>query len=246
MRTVVQLIDSQGARFASIDPDLLREAAADERTRTGAQVDHRGTLNAGVVSYSAGLKEAFTVAKFGDNPARARQDFEDVVGFVSKDYRPLVLIDDTEHFVAPGDGRVDLDSVESLYHHAIRTLAEMESLDLVVAMHPHYSEQVPAVNDVTSRFGFQTIEVATLPPDSDESALQVILQRRLDRHGIDARVVDLIESEALAQLEGVYFLNGHNLRIVLDLAHASALAAADAGDERVSRSHVQPLLDEAR
>lgn len=77
MRTVVKLVERQKFRFANVDPELLREASADERSTTEPQVDHRATLDAKVVSYSVGLKEAFTVEKFGENPARARQDFEE-------------------------------------------------------------------------------------------------------------------------------------------------------------------------
>jgi Cdc6-like AAA superfamily ATPase len=246
MRTIVQLIARQGHRFASIDPDVLRAAAADELTVTGTQVDHRLTLDAKVASYSAGLKEAYETARFGDDPARARQDFEDVITLVSRQHRPVILIDDTEHFVRPGaTGGVDTTSVSNLFHNGIRALADVGGVDLVVAMHPKYQD-VEAVKDVTARFGFISVDVPTLQADRENPGLAAILQRRLNAHNIDLAVADVMASEAISQLEGVYFLNGHDLREVLDLAASAATHARLDGAERIERRHVQPLLDRLR
>lgn len=52
MHTMVQLIARQHHRFASVDPKTLMAAAADERTTTGPQVTHTGTLDAKFVSLS--------------------------------------------------------------------------------------------------------------------------------------------------------------------------------------------------
>jgi hypothetical protein len=245
MRTVVQLVAHQGHRFASIDPDVLRAASADEQTRIGPQIQHRGELSAKVVSYSAALTEAYEQEKFGDNPVRARQDFEDVVALVAREHRPLIVIDDTEHFVDAVDGKVSSESVGNLYHHAIRSLAELETVDIVVAVHPAY-EQIDAVGEVTRRFNFRRVEVPALPAHRDESAMTVILQRRLERHGLSGPVSDVIDGAALAQLDGAYFLGGHNLRAVLEVAHEAAVASHAAGATCVSPRYVQPLLDRHR
>jgi GTPase SAR1 family protein len=241
MRTIVQLVQLQGYRFATVDQSALRDAAADERIMVGRQVEHRLGLNAPVVSYSAGLREAYEQHRFGDNPARAREDFEDVLRTVSADYRPVVVIDDTEHFVATSNGQIDVESVHNLYHHAIRSLAEI-TIDLIVAVHHHYSE-VAVVNEVAARYGFMRVDVASLPTERDRSGLALILQRRLQRNGIETDVADVVEPEALAQMQGLYFVNGHNLREVLDLADAAARGAHDERAERIAERHVQPLLN---
>jgi Cdc6-like AAA superfamily ATPase len=242
MRTIVQLVARQGHRFANVDQDALHAAAADERTRTGPQVEHRAGLTAPVVSYEAALKEAYETEHFGDDPARAREDFEDVLRWVAREHRPVIVIDDTEHFVGVRDGEVDAESVHNLYHHAIRSLAELQTLDLVVAVHPAY-EDVDVVADVHARFGFRRVDVPALPDDSDGSALGLILQRRLDRHDLEAQVADVVEPSALVLLEAVYFLREHDLRVVLDLAADAATAASRDGAERIATRHVQPLLD---
>lgn len=243
MRTIVRLVARQRHRFATVDPDVLRDAAADERTRTGTQIDHRVGLDARLVSYSAGLKEAYETAKFGDDPARARQDFEDVLTVVSREHRPVIVIDDTEHFVRPGpEGEVDAESVANLFDHAIRTLADLRQVDLVVATHPRY-EAVDAVREVTGRFDFTRIDVPTLRADREDPGLTGILQKRLERHHVAASVADVVAPETVSQLETVYFLNGHDLRQVLDLAARAATVAHRDGAPRIERRHLQPLID---
>jgi hypothetical protein len=242
MRTLVQMVERQGHRFANVEAGVLAAAAADERTRTGPQVEHRATLDAKVVSYSLGLKEAYETAKFGDNPARAREDFEDVLRLVSDEYRPVVVIDDTEHFVRPGPDGVEAESVANLFDHAIRSLAEARSVDVVVAMHPRY-EEVDVVGDVVRRFAFRRIDVPSLAADAERSGLSVILARRLAHHGIDGALDDFVAPETVAQLESAYFLKDHNLRQVLDLAADASAAALTEGAARVEPRHLQPLLD---
>lgn len=245
MRTIVQLVARQGHRFGSVDPDVLRAAAADERTHTGPQVDHTATIDAKVVSYSAGLKEAYETAKFGDDPARAREDFEDVLQLVSVEHRPVIVIDDTEHFVGRGVDGVDAESVSNLFDHAVRTLADLQRVDVVIAMHPRY-EEVDAVREVTDRFGFLRVDVPSLPAERQAPGLGAILQRRLERHNIDAALDDVVAPETLQQLETVYFLKAHDLRQVLDLAARAATAAYRDAAERVERRHLQPLLEGLR
>lgn len=244
MHTMVQLVARQGHRFASIDPEVLTAAAADETTATGPQIDHRVTLDAKVMSYSAGLKEAYKSAKFGEDPTRARQDFEDVLSLVSSDYRPVVVIDDTEHFVHRGaDGGVDTESVSNLFRNAVHTLAELDKVDVVIAIHPKYRD-VPAVTEVTSRFRFLDVAVPALRPDSDSPGLEAILTRRMRRHGIDTPVAELVTGQVVSQLEAYYFTHDHDLRAVLDLAAAAAGAGAEEGATVIEPRHLQPLLDQ--
>jgi Cdc6-like AAA superfamily ATPase len=246
MHTMVQLVARQGHRFSSVSPEVLVAAAADERTTTGPQVSHRATIDAKVFSYSAELKEAYETAKFGDDPTRARQDFEDVLTLVSKEHRPVILIDDTEHFVHRGaDGGVDVDSVSNLFHHGIRALAELQRVDVIVAIHPRYQD-VPAVQEVGSRFGFEAIDVPALRADSDKPGLSEILAKRLARHGIEVAIGDVVSPEVVSQLEAHYFANDHDLRAVLELAAGAASRAVDDAAERIEPRHLQPLLDTSR
>jgi Cdc6-like AAA superfamily ATPase len=245
MRTVVQLIERQGHRFGNVDQTALSALAADETTRTGRQVEHRGSLGALGLGYTVALKDAFSALKLGDNPARAREDFRDIVRLISRDHRPVVVIDDTEHFVAQRDGEVQASSVHNLFHHAIRALAEVNEIDLVVAMHPLYRD-VAAVKDVCDRFGFREVAAAELPADREESALGMILQKRLDRRDIDVSVPEVVDAIALTQLESVYFFNRHDLREVLDLADAAARIADQDGAARVKLRHVRTAFERAR
>jgi Cdc6-like AAA superfamily ATPase len=243
MHSMVQRIEIQKHRFANVDLDLLAAAAADDVTKTPRQIEHRLSVGVPAAGYSASLRKTYETARFGLSPSRARQDFEDVVRHVAKSCRPILVIDDTERFVAPASGAVERETVRNLFHHAIRSVAEVEQLDLIVAVHPRYRD-VEAVIDVTERYGFAEIHVPELPAAADEPGLARILQRRLDRNEIDGTVAAVVEPEALAQIASVYFINGHDLREVLDLAQRAARAALDDGAGRIAPRHVQPLHDE--
>lgn len=197
------------------------------------------------MSYSLGLKQAYETTKFGTDAVRAREDFEDVLTYVSAEHRPVVVIDDTEHFVHRGaDGGVDVESVTNLFHNGIRALAELQKVDVVVAIHPKYRD-VPEVQDVGERFGFISVEVPALRAESDTPGLAEILGKRIERYNVNAALGEVMGPEALCQLEGMYFANGHDLRKALDLAAGAAARAWDEGAARVEPRHLQPLLDRA-
>ena len=100
---------------------------------------------------------------FGADPSKVRSDFQDVVREVARDYRPIVVIDDTDHF-ATANGELDEDAISNLYHHGIRTLCELDDppLDVLVAIQPVFRD-VANVVDVEERFGFVTAEAPRLP-----------------------------------------------------------------------------------
>ena len=112
---------------------------------------------------------------------------------VARDYRPVIVIDDTEHFVNAADGRIDRVSVRNLYHHAIRPSPELDQLDIIVAVHPAY-EDVDAVIQVLQRFAFRRVEVPALAVDRDEPAIAAILQRRLDRNGLRVKAEPVVDA----------------------------------------------------
>ena len=169
-----------------------------------------------------------------------RNDFQDVVREVARDYRPIIVIDDTDHF-ATADG-LDQDAISNLYHHGIRTLCDLHNppLDVVVAIQPAFRD-VAKVSDVEERFGFLAVEAPRLPADRD-AALTQVLARRLIAADVHTQLEDLITSEAVAQLQGAYFIHRHDLRWVLDRAQRALELARDEGAERVAPRHVQRVL----
>lgn len=237
MKMVLDTIAVEGHRFSNVSPEVLEAAAADQRTQTPTQVEHRAGLTAPVVSYSAALKEAYETVGFGQNAARVRHDLEDVLTQISgAGYRPVLVLDDTEKFVSPGSGgKLDEASVENLYHHGVRVLGEL-NVDLVVAMHPRF-EEVARVAEVVERLGMPRIDVPELPADADDPALARILERRMQRDGIDGALETVIERGAVDELQVLYHERDRDLRSVLKLAHdatghalgreASAVAARD-------------------
>jgi molybdopterin-guanine dinucleotide biosynthesis protein len=244
MKLVLDTIAVEGHRFSNIDEAVLLDASADERTRTGRQVEHRAGLTVPVVSYSASLHKAFEAAKFGANSARVRKDLEDVLRIVADaGYRPIVVLDDTEKFVAPGSGgEVDEASVTNLYHNGVRALGELP-LDLIVAMHPRF-ETVARVGEVVHRLGMSRLEVLELPADSENPALNKILKRRMQRRGIDDELATVIELETIADLQLLYHERDRDFRSVLQLAQKAAEHAVSRGATAIAPRDVRAVVAE--
>ncbi len=243
MRMILGLIRVNGGAFASVDPRRLLDATAEQTTHTPATLTHEAGITAPIFSYQASLTEAFASQTLGQDPARVRNDFEDVLETVTREYRAVIVIDDTDHFAASGaGGELDEQAIANLYHHGVRTLAEFDKLDVLVAIQPQF-RQVELVGEVETRFNFRHIDVATLPSGHDDLGLSHVLARRLTRAHVEASVDDLIEPSALAQLQGAYFVVDHDLRRVLQFADEAARLAADDGATRIAPRHVQRALE---
>jgi hypothetical protein len=245
MKMVLETIAVEGHRFSSIDETVLRAAAADERTRTGTQVEHRGGLAAPVVSYSAAIREAYETAGFGQNAPQVRHDLEDVLATVSgAGYRPVLVLDDTEKFVSPGaNGALDETSVENLYHHGVRALGELH-VDLVLAMHPRF-EEVDRVVEVIERLGMARVDVLELPAEADYPALGRILMRRMERDDLDVALDTVIEGVAVEELQVLYHERDRDLRSVLKLAHAAAGHALGRGAASIAARDIRGVVARA-
>ncbi|MGI8803470.1 MAG: hypothetical protein ACR2KV_15115 [Solirubrobacteraceae bacterium] len=242
MKMVLETIAVEGHRFSNVDERVLRAAAADERTHEGAQVEHRGSLIAPVVGYTAAVRQAYEIEAFGQNAAQVRHDLEDVLRQVAEaGYRPVLVLDDTEKFVSPErDGRLDEESIGNLYHHGVRVLGELP-VDLVVAMHPRF-ESVARVAEVIERLGMARIGVAELPADTDEPALARILARRMERDGIAAALGAVIDAAAVEELQVLYHDRDRDLRSVLKLAHAAAVHAGGRGAPAIAARDVRAAV----
>lgn len=227
MKLVLDTVAVEGHRFANVDADALLRASADQRTLNPTQVEHRAGLNPPMVSYSANLREAYETHGFGQSAARVRRDLEDVIRQVRvAGHRPVVVLDDTEKFVSPGeDGKLDAESVENLYHHGVRVLGEFD-VDLVVAMHPRF-EEVDRVIEVIERLAMSRIDVPELPADAEPPPIRAILQRRMERDGVRATLDEVVAGGAVEDLQVLYHERDRDLRSILKLAHAAAGLAAE-------------------
>lgn len=239
---MIDLIASQENKFATLDTQALAEAAADQVTFTPISVTHQVRVAAPVLSYQATLTEAIKTLTKGRNAAKTQQAFTKIIEAVSAEYRPLVVIDDTDHFAGSTErGKIDQAALTNLYRNGVHTLAEFEALDIIVAIQPRFRD-IDAVTDVESRFGFTRVQVARLPADTDELTLTHVLSRRLKVAGIESTVAELIDERALAALQSAYFTRGGDLRWVLDRAHQAATQAVTAKATEIGLEHVQPLL----
>lgn len=222
VKLVLDTIASQGFRFSNVAPGVLEEKSADRVTRSPDRIDHQFGIDGRIASYTAQIKKSFETLEFGKNPARLRQNLEDVIRIVADGgYRPVLVLDDTEKFVAPGqDGELDVKSITNLYHHGIRVLGGFD-LDLVIAMHPRF-EEAPHVREVSERLAIAKIEVPQLAPDSESAGIEKILERRLERGGVQVDLHEVIAPEAVGDLQLLYHERESNLRSALKIAHAAA------------------------
>jgi len=242
MKMVLDTVAVEGHRFSNVSSEVLQAAAADERTQTPAQLEQQAGLAAAVVSYTATLKEAYETIGIGQNAARVRHDLEDVLTqVINAGYRPVLVLDDTEKFVSPGpDGKVDETSVENLYHNGVRVLGELD-IDLVVAMHPRF-ETVDRVTEVIERLAMPRIDVPELPADADDPALARILERRMQRDGVDAALETVIDRAAVEELQVLYHERDRDLRSVLKLAHGAAAHALGRGSARIEARDIRAVV----
>lgn len=239
---MLDLIATQNGRFATLDTEALARATAEQVTHTPRSVSQQGAVTTPVFRYQVALTQAITTLTMGRNAAKTEQAFKAIIDAVAKECRPLVVIDDTDHFAGSGrQGEIDQAALTKLYHHGVHTLAEYEQLDLIVAIQPRFRD-LPAVSDVESRFAFTRVEAAQLPADTDELTLTHVLSRRLKVAGMDDAVSELIDDLALSALQGAYFTREGDLRWLLDRTHEAAMSATEEGATTIGLAHVQPLL----
>jgi molybdopterin-guanine dinucleotide biosynthesis protein len=237
IKLVIDTLAAQDYRFSNIEDGVLREAGADQTTDVPRQETHRFGADAKVVNYSTTLTNAYEQRQFGTNAARLRHDLADVLRIVKEaGYRPVLVLDDTEKFVAPGEnGTLQEDSVANLYDHGVRVLAEFE-VDLVVATHPRF-EEVPKVVEVRDRLGPDRIEVPRILPDLEGGPMAKILERRLERGKVETPLGEIIEASAIDALATLYHDRSSDLRSVLRIAHGAVERALERAAEGGREGH---------
>lgn len=242
VKLVLDTIAARRFRFSNVDPSVFEEAAADRVTQSPARVNHAFGVDGQIANYTTRIEEAFETLEFGANPARLRQDLEDVVRMVAEGgYRPVLVLDDTEKFVAPGqDGELDGDSIANLYHQGVRVLGDFE-LDLVIAMHPRF-EEVSHVREVSERLAIDQIAVPQLAPDSEPVGIEKILQRRLERGGVEGDLHEVISPEAVGDLQLLYHERESDLRSALKIAHAAIEHALSRGSGMLEARDIRAVV----
>ena len=221
IKLVLDTLKAQRFRFSNIEEGVLQAAAADQTVAIPRRENHELGIDVRLVNYSMTLSNAYEQREFSANAAGLRQDLEDILRVVAESgYRPVLVLDDTEKFVAPGvDGALDVDSVEALYHHGVRVLAEFD-VDLVVATHPRF-DAVEKVAEVCARIGPERVEVPRILPDREAAPMAAILTRRLERGGVEAPIENVIDAEAVSALTTLYHDRKSDLRSVLRIAHGA-------------------------
>lgn len=238
---LVAVIREQEFRFADPVQERLMVAGADETTFVDAAASHTSVVEGGLPvlkgRYQYTLQQRHKSQKFGDNPARSRQELIDITGLMrANGARPVVVIDDTDKF-APGPG-VDQTAIEGLFGNAVEALAELR-IDFVVAVHPRF-QGTDAYQRVKRKHVTTSVTVPYLPIET--RPLLTILDRHLAAKGLAVSAADIIDDEAVTTLQGIY-VGDRDLRHVLEITHRAALEAHNAGDDRVELSHLSTVVE---
>lgn len=246
IKVVLDTVAAERFRFSNVDEEVLRAGSAEQTTVTPRRTTHQFGVGIPSVSYTNELAETFVTRQFSTTAAGLRQDLEGVLRTVKESgYRPVLVLDDTEKFVSPGErGNLDVGSIANLYDHGVRALADFD-VDLVIATHPRFDE-VPKVIEVCARIAPDRVEVPRIDPDLEVQPMGKILERRLERGNVDASLEDVIGSDAIGALTTLYHDRGSDLRSVLRVAHGAGDRALARGVERIEVRDVDREVVEAR
>ena len=239
---LLDVIRSQGFRFASAVQDQLRRVGADEttatdpiRTRTASV---QGDAKVVKVTYQEALQRAYEQRTYGQDPARSRQELEDVLTIIRAEHvRPVVVIDDTDKFAVPRPAGVDADAVDGLFSNGVRVLDDLR-VDYVVAAHPRFIG-VSGYDAAAGKFLRTRLEIPWF--DLERRPLSAILAKHLRAHGIEADPDAIVSETALAALWGLYS-SEQNLRDTLEVAHRAARRADDRRGETIEDKDVSAAL----
>ena len=119
-------------------------------------------------------------------------------------YRSVLVLDDTEKFVAPGDdwrpgcglGREPLSTTACVCSPTSRSIWSSPPI--------HASMPVAKVVEVCDRIGPDRIEVPRILPDKEAAPMTAILARRLERGGVGTPLEEVIDADAISALTTLY------------------------------------------
>ena len=239
---LIDVIRAQGFRFSHEVQDRLRDVGADETTVTDAAVTHSAgaDVDAKVIRgrYQASLRRAYDARKYGQTPARARGELEEIIALIRDEgARPVVVIDDTDKFADPVRDEVDADGVDKLFGNGIPLLGELR-LDFVVAVHPRFAG-VGRYDAVAQKHLSTRVEIPWL--SLTREPIRAVLAKHMRASGLNDDLDALITDVALAALWGAYS-GQRDLRYTLDIAQRAARHADDRRSALIDAEDIDAAL----
>lgn len=233
------------ARLGDAETGELRARAADSvRHRTGERRRSRRLgLHAGVLSGDLARELTQSGAEF-DEQIRAGEVVEGLQRLVelfrARDADPLLVLDDTDTWIARPHDEHPARLAEAFFARNVRMLASEIDCGFVVAVHTTYLD-LPAYQEIAPRL--ERIRISRLGrPDSD---LARILIRRLEVAELGVALNDVFEPEALAVLAGIYEDLPDVRRTIATAANAIRLALEEPEFDRVTPAAVRAAAAES-
>jgi hypothetical protein len=233
-------------------PEALSEAEREGLQRQLADLERRsGRRRRGGFSLGTGMLLPVDVNLQGDLQGAAR-DFEQqlqngdvllafkrlIAMFRARGLEPFLVFDDTDAWLQlPGQEEAAHALATGFFSSNVRMLTRELDCGFAIAVHRSYLE-LPAYRQVAD-----SLEPVELPVLEDPaSAIETILQRRVDVDELGVGVGDAFDPEALAALAGVY-ADAPDLRKVMAIA---GLAVRKAHDDSEATSVTEQAVIAAR
>ncbi len=227
-------------------PEVLNAGEQESLEREVADLEHRigRRRRAG---FSLGLGRLLPVdPRLSADLTGAATDIERQVGsgdvvaalirmvelFRARGQEPFFVFDDTDHWLRlPGQEQAAQETATDFFSNNVQMLTREVDCGFVLAVHGTYVDEVPAYAYVA-----QSLEAIEVPVLADSAtAIDRIVQRRMDVDGLGLSVTDVFDADSLDALGEVYS-DAPDLRRVMSVAGLAVRKTYDDLEaERVSR-----------
>jgi hypothetical protein len=233
---VVQAIVKQAKAAERLDPQAREQiltAASERRPLAGVARSTNAQIGANWWALNTQIGRDVTRTLDGVELHRPLADILDAVdsalGAVSAHgLHPVLVVDDSDTFTRLGRVEDRTPLIASFFGPVLRAIADVRA-GLVVAVHERYltMPEYRAAND-------GLLETPIHVPQLVRAHVERILDRRVDFASPGRGALDLLTSDALAELYAIHIGPAkHNMRLTLSVCHQALLASAQNGDPQI-------------
>lgn len=156
--------------------------------------------------------------------------------FAAHGLRPVFIFDDTDHWLGRDErGRA---VAHEFFAGPIRVIAkDLNNVSAIVATHQEYTD---VAGYIDARPLLVEIEVPKLEPP--RQALAQILAQHVVRSGVNAKLEDVMDTDAVVRLEAEYERLGRDLRGTLQIAHVALKLAGPAYADKLGLEDVRAAV----
>lgn len=218
-----EVLADQDAKLTNLQRQKLARASADEHVEHRGRSGLRGGLKTSPLApveleLAGELRPVAHEYVSARNPSEATEGLRRIVRIVNaqvfeeRPRRPVFVIEDTDAWLGEPP---EWELIDAFFNLDIRLVAREVDAAVLVAVHPRYCESA----------GYRAVRellVGEVPvPRFSEPAgpLGMILEHRIARAGVDARILDVFDTEAIDALADLYETTDGSIRATLSAAN---------------------------